>query len=317
MNDPWLPLTKNIELSRAEKEVVKRYQNNPNGRNFLPFSDILRSHQFIDESLELLIHGVRLHPDYVVARVVLVRELLNNGLALDAWKYLEDAMKSLKLNALAQKLKFHLSILLSYEAIAHATYRHMIQFNLVDDESKRLGDILEHSGFRVVHEKLISEYSDKGIQVVLPERHSFEESAEASNAETLDGPDSGLLENVYYEYDKNQAEGFLVVPLEDIFSDDKSAGQTIQAGVELESLTLAEIYENQGHFEKASSMYRRLLRLSPHNKKLKKRISDLAKKEKAQRHEDLIVDPSIADSMEQLEIINRQIDFYRTMLDKL
>lgn len=91
MIDPWVQILRNLKLSRAEQAVLKRYEQDPEGRAFLPLADILRSHKKIDESLELLTQGVERHPGFSVARVVLARELLNKGMVLEAWHTLEDS----------------------------------------------------------------------------------------------------------------------------------------------------------------------------------------------------------------------------------
>ncbi len=89
MSNLWTPLLKNLPLSRTEREVVKRYNSDPDGRTFLPIADILRSHKLPNESLEILVRGVERHPNFTVARVVLARELLQKGLIQDSWNILE------------------------------------------------------------------------------------------------------------------------------------------------------------------------------------------------------------------------------------
>ena len=105
-------MARQLPLSRVEQEVLRRFQEDPSGRQFLPLGDLLRNHKLIDESLELLTQGVQDHPGFAVARVVLARELFQRGLVLDAWTTLDKAPSPLTDNVLAQKLKFKMSILL-------------------------------------------------------------------------------------------------------------------------------------------------------------------------------------------------------------
>ena len=82
-------MARQLPLSRVEQEVLRRFQEDPSGRQFLPLGDLLRNHKLIDESLELLTQGVQDHPGFAVARVVLARELFQRGLILDAWTTLD------------------------------------------------------------------------------------------------------------------------------------------------------------------------------------------------------------------------------------
>ena len=87
--------------------------------------------------------------------------------------------------------------------------------------------------------------------------------------------------------------------------------------VELDSTTLAEIYAKQGFYAKALAIYRRLLRMAPHNDLIRLKVSEMARLEKGQRDDDLEADPVIYDRMEVVEIIDRQIRFMNQMLQSI
>jgi tetratricopeptide (TPR) repeat protein len=87
--------------------------------------------------------------------------------------------------------------------------------------------------------------------------------------------------------------------------------------VELDSTTLADIYAKQGFYAKALAIYRRLLRMAPHNDLIRMKVSELARLDKEQRHEDLESDPIIYERMEVVEIIDRQTRFLNGLLDSL
>jgi methyl coenzyme M reductase subunit C-like uncharacterized protein (methanogenesis marker protein 7) len=93
--------------------------------------------------------------------------------------------------------------------------------------------------------------------------------------------------------------------------------ETTAGGVELDSSTLADIYMKQGHYPKALAMYRRLLRLTPHDDKLKRRVTELTRLAQDQRAHDMSIDPVVVDHMEQIERIDRQIRFLNDMLERL
>lgn len=320
--NPWISLLHKLDLSRTEQEVVKRFESDPSGRSFLPVADILRSYKYADESLELLIYGVMHHPTFTVARIVLVRELLEKGLVTDAWQALEEAKSSLRDNVLAQKLKFKLSILLGQESTVRATYRHMKVQQMTDNEISRIGEMLEMSGLAATRDRLIQDMKSRGVVPVLPSVAT--QPAPAEKGPALGGLPTESeahesLESAAKPSDQDQRfAAFQVLALDEILNGvPESATSQSVGGIELDSSTLASIYEHQGHFDKALAVYRRLLRLTPSNEFLKAKISDLASRKQRQKDQDLAIDPEIADSMEQIEMIDVQMKFYRRMLERL
>lgn len=335
MNGPWIALLNKLPLARTEREVVKRFEADPDGRTFLPIADILRSHRLQDESLELLTQGVDKHPSFTVARVVLARELLQKGLVENAWRTLESSPTPLNENILAQKLRYRLAILMGFESTARSLYQHMQLNQMVDVETKRLADVHEVTSFLAARERLVKEFQGRGTEVVLPaapttspdgSAAALAGDARADDTASLPVPsyreaslNSAYLDADGIENDRNLA-GFHVVPLDEIFrapADGSPSRAATGSGIELDSTTLADIYAGQGHYTKALSVYRRLLRLTPGNDLLRRKVADLARLEREQKNVDLTIDPSVVDRMESVEIIDRQIRFYNELLGKL
>lgn len=324
MIDPWIPLLSNLPLSRTEREVVKRYEADPQGRTFLPVADILRSHRLVDESLELLTQGVARHPTFTVARVVLARELLQKGMVAEAWRALEESPVSLRENLLAQKLRFRLAVLLGMDLVVRTTFTHLTLHQMLDADTKRLGDMIELSGLAKARDKLIKDLRERGVDLVIPAAvATSEEPTSEVQVSPVPGhrvppvPSAYLVDEQLG--DEGALIGFHVVPLDEIFrgSNDQTTVRTGAGGVELDSTTLAEIYARQGHYTKALAVYRRLLRLTPHNDLIRRKVAEIAKLEREQRDVDLTVDPALVDRMETVEIIDRQIRFYNDMLSRL
>ncbi len=322
MSEPWIPLLASLPLTRTEREVVKRFEADPNGRTFLPVADILRSHRLVDESLELLSQGVDRHPGFTVARVVLARELLQKGMVQDSWRVIEESPVPLRENLLAQKLRFRLAVLLNMDGVVRTTYQHLKSHQMLDAETKKLGDQIEVTGLERAREKLIQELRDRGTDPVLPGAKSaatVDQGDEASVAGTVSAGASSYFKAEGLDDDAALA-GFHVVPLDEIFRPN-DAGAPIRGrsagGVELDSTTLADIYARQGHYGKALEVYRRLLRMAPNNDLLRRKVSEIAKLDREQRDVDLTVDPALVDRMESVEIIDRQIKFYNELLGRL
>lgn len=349
MDGPWLALLEKLPLSRTEREVVKRFETDPQGRTFLPIADILRSHRLVDESLELLTQGVDRHPTFTVARVVLARELLQKGLVESAWRALEASPVPLGENILAQKLRFRLAVFLLRNAEARAILRHMQLHQMVDADTKKVADLLEVTGLDAAHARLVEDLRARGTEPVLPapppEPPLPVDAATAAAAVASDGQapdwvrvgpvggasardagppaatsaDSSYLDADAFIKDTGLA-GFHVVPLNEIFRPEAEGGPpraATGAGVELDSTTLADIYATQAHYAKALAVYRRLLRLTPGNDLLRRKVAELARLEREQKNVDLTIDPSVVDRMETVEILDRQIKFYNDLLSRL
>jgi len=318
MNNPWFPILKQLKLSRAEQAAVDRYQQDPEGRGFLPVADILRSHKKIDESLELLTQGIDRHPSFTVARVVLARELFSRGMVVQAWNTLEESPLSLNDNVLAQKLKFKLGLLIDRPDISQQCYEHMRMQQMLDMEMSELGDMLALSGPDKVRARIVSDLKALGIDPLLPKIGEF--SLKEGDTSPVPTPedlfDEVNPESSHYLNDE-VIEGFHVLPLNEIFQGVDEKLDVGKKGVELDSTTLADLYSRQGHFGKAMSIYRRLLRMSPNSDFLRRKIKEIAALEKEQRSDDLSVDPTIVDQMESIEIIDLQKKFFESLLTTL
>lgn len=321
----WVAMAGQLPLSKVEQEVFRRFQEDPSGRQFLPLSDILRNHKLADESLELLTQGVQNHPSFAVARVVLARELFYRGLILEAWTTLDGAPVPLSDNILAQKLRFKMAILLGDESAARNAM-HLLKIQQgVDPESRRLFDTLELEGIVSAREAFRQEFARKGVALRIPSSDSVPSSnfvvKENQNEKQILRA-KGKRFILEYDLDENtrrQVEDFHVVPLSEVFlpGSDADVLEGAPTQVELDSTTLAEIYAKQGFYSKALAIYRRLLRMAPHNDLIRLKVSEMARLDKEQRHDDLEADPIVFERMEVTDLIDRQMRFMQSLLDRL
>lgn len=320
----WIAIAGQLPLSRVEQEVLKRFREDPSGRQFLPLSDVLRGHKLYDESLELLAQGVQDHPAFSVARVVLARELFQRGLIMEAWGTLEKSPAPLADNVLAQKLRFKMAVLLGDESAARVSIQALKAQQGVDPEVRRIFDQLEVEGVLAARESFRDELIIRGIDLRLPKVlesvHAGENKQPPTPRDMVRGRGKRfILEFELDESTKRHVENFHVVPLIEVFvpTDSEPASQLDGGQVELDSTTLAEIYAKQGFYSKALGIYRRLLRMAPHNDLIRLKVSEMARLEKTQRQDDLEVDPVVFERMEVTELIDRQTRFMQSMLDKL
>jgi len=313
-----------LPLSRVEQEVLRRFQEDPSGRQFLPLSDVLRNHKLVDESLELLTQGVQNHPGFAIARVVLARELFHRGLVMEAWEALENSQLPLSDNILAQKLRFKIAVLLGDQSTARSAMQLLRIQQGVDPESRRLFDQLEIDGIQSVRDSFRADLQKKGVDLRLPSPALGQQSEKPQFQQSPEGVIRAKGQRFILEYELDSAtrkliENFHVVPLSEVFVPD-SASNSVGGGgqqVELDSTTLAEIYAKQGVYSKALSIYRRLLRMAPHNDLIRLKVSEMARLEKEQRSDDLAADPVVFERMEVNDLIDRQMRFMQGLLNKL
>lgn len=328
MSQPWDAILDRLPLTRSEQELVVRFRADPDGRTFLPIADIFRGYDLIDESLELLTQGVARYPDFTVARVVLARELYNKGLIPQAWSTLKGSPTPLRDNVLAQKLLSRIAILLQLQTETRHTLDHMIAQGMMDPQTQELHDHIALNGFQFARDHLLKIMRDRGVDPVIPQELPEEVTQVATTVMTpLAGRGHGDEASAHsftagegatsFALDDTQLM-FHVIPLDEVFRGvhDKD-GPSRRSGVELDTLTMADIYATQGLYQKALGIYKRLLRLAPHNDMLKKKVQELIRLEKSQKDSDLSIDPTVVDRMEQVEIVDRQVAFYNALLEKI
>jgi len=304
----WVETLNSLRLNEAEREIVRRFEHDSDGRMFLPVSDILRAHDKRDEAIELLIQGVSRHPRYSVARVFLARELFLKGMADDAWDYLQSSPVNLSDNMLAQSLIFKLSAVLEDEIAARATLQNFKNNNLRDQEIAELGKLLVVEGIAAVKDLILRDAVKRGNPMQVSRIRKMDQESKVA-------PQEEFVTKVFKGVDN-----FHVLHLSEVFSPDRISSSDEGGGsvsIELDSSTLAEIYEKQHHYGKALGIYRRLLRMTPRNEFLRKKVSELARKSADQKNSDLALDPTLVDQMEEVRGIDIQIGYLQEMLGKL
>jgi tetratricopeptide (TPR) repeat protein len=347
----WLRILQELPLNKAEKDVVSRFAAEPEGRGFLSVAEILKNHQATEESVELLTEGLNRHPDYNVARVVLARELLARGMIDHSLKVLEEAPRSLKDNLLAQKITLKCSVILNKDAQARALVLQLKSTHHLDEETRYLVKTFEALGPHGLRDRLVEDFAQSGIvldpKVYPPPQTPINQGGENSFGQPSKSQDfnpwelerqtarntrrkplaqtsfaAGLFSKFFNaeEIEKDQViEGFQVIPLKEIFNSDDKDEEGLQSAIPqaLDSATLAEIYSKQGHFTKALEVYKRLLRVTPGHDLIKRRIAELTRLEHDQKREDMTVDPSIVDRMEQISEIDKKMKFLSEIFNKL
>jgi hypothetical protein len=208
-----------------------------------------------------------------------------------------------------------MAILLGDESTARSAMQLLRIQQGVDPESRRLFDQLEIDGIQSIRDSFRADLQKKGVDLRLPSPAVGQQSEKPQFQQSPEGVIRAKGQRFILEYELDAAtrkliENFHVVPLSEVFVPD-SASNSVGGGgqqVELDSTTLAEIYAKQGVYSKALSIYRRLLRMAPHNDLIRLKVSEMARLEKEQRSDDLAADPVVFERMEVNDLIDRQCD---------
>lgn len=303
----WSILLESTDLSTSDREIIARFEKDPTGRAFLPVGDILYKKGFVDEAIELLLEGVERHSKYSVARVILGRYLYEKGMFVTAWKTLTESKVSLGDNLLAQHILFRLAIVLGEEQEARRLLAHMKSQNLVDDDIENLSKVLQVEGIDQVKSNLLASYNPREIELPEPGKKIV-----------VGGEVSEEAKGVVSSSDFSTYKSFHVVPLKEIFAPSETVDEEIAVkGVELDSTTLAEIYEKQHHYSKALEIYRRLLRVSPSSDLIRRKVSELSKKAQDVENGNLDLSADVVDSLEESRELDFKISILESMLDNL
>ncbi|MCY4444627.1 MAG: hypothetical protein OXC44_07505 [Proteobacteria bacterium] len=311
----WKNVLKDKRLSREQELVVKHFEEAPKSRHFYPMAKLLKDFGFKDEATEMLMVGVSEHPHFTVARVLLVNELWSKGLFVLAWKILQDPnCGSIEDNVLAYTLKFKLSVVLGYEADARTALAHLQEFLTLDSTTVELVKQYSLSGMTATRTTLLSIFDPSSIELPSSYDGLYDlESGDAHHTSYNDNGDSSL------SVPKITAE-FHAVPLRDVFAADGDPSHMWDGkkmGVELDSLTLAEIFEKQHCYSKALEVYKRLSASAPGHDGLRKKILLLERKCKEQELSHFTDVDDLISTLEDKELMDRKQQFLKGMLENV
>ena len=280
--DPWLPIIKNLKLSGTDERIASQYLKNPEGRLFLPVSEILRRHNLFDEAMEMLLRGVQKHPRYAAARVALAKDMMQRGMFKDAFSLLSKAPSSLKQNLIAQKVMFKLSVLLNNEYESRQIYAHLRRSSMLDSELQKMGEALTTLPFSRFRKNLQRVMQKQGVPFLDLSSHEPEGDFESGEHEIKTGSfayESDFLASLapYRVVSFKELSLFADVPTDE---------------TKMDPVTLAEVYEEKSYFKKSLAIYEGLLEKSPKSlwlvakvAKLRDQIADKEQQEQEKQKE--------------------------------
>ncbi|MBP9706158.1 MAG: hypothetical protein KBD78_00835 [Oligoflexales bacterium] len=309
ISNKWRKRLDQMHLTARQLASLQKYYENPHGLGFVSVAEVLLELGLRHEAAEALSEGVQEHPTFAAARIRLSELHLQSGLPSLAIKVLDDEHVYWGDNSFAQKLRLRAGLLLEDEKQFLAAYFRLRELQSLDQSTQKIYDIFEREGIEKAKSELMAEFrlSYPDFEIVKTDRQQVED-------------DNSIQENIEIVSSapfRGKFDDFQVLPIDRIFlnsGESRSTFNSIQDSFELDSWTLAEIYEKQEHYSKAAAILKRLLKITPGHQKIIKKIAELSKKSEIQKSENKNIDPVMVDKVEQIENLDKQLLFYSELM---
>jgi tetratricopeptide (TPR) repeat protein len=238
------------------KSLDERLTREPDSFCFARLSEIYLKVGLVADALHTARQGVAKHPGYLAGHRALAMACNANGLHEESRTILEQVTAAIPADIAAQKLLARLYVEAGDTAAAIRTYTTLLDFTPDDDQSKEQ-----------LKELQLVDTGETFQVVTTSDTHVFDETTDEDTEEDV----YELSEDdiVYDEGDAPDMDAFpVVVPP---FGGVTSTGKHDP----LSTLTLAELYEQQGFIVRALGIYRAILADDPGNIQLQVKISTL------------------------------------------
>jgi|GEM_PF-3396853 len=255
------------------------YQRNPNSRVFAPLGECYRQAGMLEDALQVLKNGLKSHPDYTLAYVVLAQCYCDQKKYLNSYNVLKSLSKKHVDNIKLQRIFAQTCIELEKFSESLNAYKYVLFFNPSDDEAKE--NILRLES----REKTYNDSSSDDEVEALPTQETdwiakqqgieTDEVAEASNENFSEWE----MKKIAPE-EKEEVKEALEVPAKVEGTNVKEKKVPEDIGIEdspLMTHTMVDIYLAQQHYENALKLLERILDVNP------KDIKSREKYDKVQR----------------------------------
>lgn len=275
------------------KLLDERLAKEPDSFCFARLSEVYLKVGLVADALHTARQGVAKHPGYLAGQRALAMACNANGLQEESRSILERVTAAVPEDAAAQKLLASLYVEAGDKASAIRAYATLLDFRPDDVKSKAQLEDLQQSDTGEPMDRILpfepSVFADEADE-------RLEDDAEVGLVESREEDvEAGVAENVENARTEDSEEDIYELSEDDIFYDDEDAGGSVKE-VELvappafdlpapghhdplSTLTLAELYEQQGFIAKALDIYRTILADDPANTQLQAKITALENQE--------------------------------------
>jgi tetratricopeptide (TPR) repeat protein len=239
------------DLSPEIQKLAEKVQKDPTSRLFFPLAEEYLKSGFLEEAVIVLTEGLKRHPDYLSARVVLGKAYYEQGKQGEARHEFEEVLKINPDNLLAMR---KLAAIYLQDGRLEEARRYsdaLLSGNPKDAEMRQLLQQVEQAQAAAPPASSVPPPTEPAV------------NADASPAREVVGETESLLQSSQHPPQSSN------VP---------TGGEAAETEEDaLGSPTLAQLYLDQGHYDQAVRIYDDLLRRDPQNETLQQaRLNALA-----------------------------------------
>lgn len=255
------------ELRIEIEKLERKHAENPEGRYFVPLANAYRKLGAVEHAESLLRDGLRKHPEYLSAHIVLGRCLADRHASQEAFDEFRYVLSLDPQNLIALRTLAEISLAEGRREDAASWYQQLLAVDPMNEEARRS---LEDLGAVAAPARPGSRPGDLWEAPPPPLRESAAPAADADGwrsegADGSAGPD-GRDEPYYGEFGAVDLDGVGG-------TDDDDAVEEIPGEVVTE--TIAELYARQGFYARSAEVLRELIRRRGGDAALEKRLAEV------------------------------------------
>ena len=295
------------DIEKYEKQLL----DDPKSRVFVPLSDCYRRLGRYDEAITVAKQGLEVHPNYFGAKVALARSYFENGEIEPAKGLLESILTFAPDNLLATRILSQIYVLEGHKEKAIPCLKRLLALEPQDEQAKAQLEALERNQTDAPAQDVTTEeepskseamHVDAQIPITAQEPTSeasvspFDEEKESIEFNDNEAPfELSPMEGEEIPLDEEEA-----AALEIMHNDSANEQQETSSP---KTITLAQMYEEQGHLQEALEIYHELSNLQPQDEYLRNKL--------------LVLSRLLGDRESDMKVDLRKVTAYETMLGRI
>ncbi|MEO5656821.1 MAG: tetratricopeptide repeat protein, partial [Nitrospiria bacterium] len=232
------------------QKLAEKFRKDPDGNLFFPLAEEYAKIGLVDEAIALLKTGIAAHPHLLSARVALGKALLSKGLDAEARAEFEQVVTANPENIMAQKKLAAIYVKAGDKARAIEACQAVLAINPTDAEvlkTQQAADALQAPEVAMVEEP----NEPTLVDPTLVDRVTADQMADEPTATVVD-PTIRML----------RPESSPTGPsIETMAESDPPVQDEVEE--ELATVSMADLFVAQGHYQRGVDMYRRVLERNP------------------------------------------------------
>jgi len=263
-----------LSLTPTEQSILKKFLQTRGSKAFIKPAEIFRKRGYYNESIRILEDGLRNYPDFHAGRVLLAKDYYSIGNISRAKYELWPIIDQLAGNLIALKTILRISFLEGSEENVRKAFDNLQTVFHFDEEDKKLYNLYIDGGIDKARQSIVSDFKEKRINLKLSGLLDADILSFNANEKEETFSNNGPKKNSYFD-------GFEVVSTNDVFTKWIKTIESMDPHPldtpHLEEMTMAELYIQQGKYEKALEIYK-TINNSDSTLGVQRKIKELKKK---------------------------------------